>query len=517
MKKMNTALLATFVLTLGMTAGAWAAPATTANVSVDSPYYGYIEKLSAMGYLDTMPNGAKPYSRMQMAQWVVQAQDKAQTKPMPKYLSDEVEALAQYVAPEVATLRGEKAYDPVKLRSVSLTAAAQLSDTPRHSYSHIDRSHTTNAGWQTFGANRNGYKYGRDGNGILEAEISGNIGHETAIALRPRFSYDKDNDFSASLEEGYIKTRAGIWAFEAGKQAMTWGQGETGNLALGDNMRPLTTLQAHFIEPQKVGGFFRFLGQADVHLFYGFLEGDRRDRAAALGYKDYDDAGLIGIRADFSPTSYFTFGVSRLSMLGGDGNGLDSSDWGHWLYGRNDDADQDRWDDIAGGDFRLSLPGVTFYGELYGEDQSHYMPSKVAYRAGMYLPKLTHDGSWDMTLEMADTSDAWYGHQRFNNGWTYHDAIMGDAMGRDARKYYGAVRHYLPNETSIGLYAQRTEMERGMSIHPTVNEFGLTGQTKLGQDVYLNGIIGYANVENADFTVHTDHDKFATATIQWRY
>ena len=137
---------------------------------------------------------------------------------------------------------------------------------------------------------------------------------------------------------------------------MTWGQGETGNLALGDNMRPLTTLQAHFIEPQKVGGFFRFLGQADVHLFYGFLEGDRSDRARARGLKDYDDAGLIGIRADFSPTSYFTFGLSRLSMLGGKGNGLDGSDWGHWLYGRNDDADQDRWDDIAGGDFRLSLP-----------------------------------------------------------------------------------------------------------------------------------------------------------------
>ena len=63
---------------------------------------------------------------------------------MPKYLSDEVEALAQYVGPEVATLRGEKTYDPLKLRSVSLTAAAQLSDTPRHSYSRV-----VNAGWQT--------------------------------------------------------------------------------------------------------------------------------------------------------------------------------------------------------------------------------------------------------------------------------------------------------------------------------------------------------------------------------
>ncbi len=38
MKKMNAALMAVFVLSLGMTTGAWAAPVTTANVSVDSPY-----------------------------------------------------------------------------------------------------------------------------------------------------------------------------------------------------------------------------------------------------------------------------------------------------------------------------------------------------------------------------------------------------------------------------------------------------------------------------------------------
>lgn len=163
----------------------------------------------------------------------------------------------------------------MKLRSVSLTATLGTPQIRRgHSYSRA-----VNAGWQTFGANRNGYKYGRDGNGILEAEISGNIGHETASRPGTRFpSYDKDNDFSASLEEGYIKTRAGIWAFEAGKEAMTWGQGENGQSGLREQHASWTTIQAHFIEPQKVGNFFRFLGQADVHLFYGFLEGDRRDR-----------------------------------------------------------------------------------------------------------------------------------------------------------------------------------------------------------------------------------------------
>ena len=50
-----------------MPAAALAAPAVTANVPVDSVYYSYIEKLSGMGYISSMPNGAKPYSRMEMA------------------------------------------------------------------------------------------------------------------------------------------------------------------------------------------------------------------------------------------------------------------------------------------------------------------------------------------------------------------------------------------------------------------------------------------------------------------
>lgn len=40
---MKTTLMSALMLSLGMTASVWAAPATTANVSVDSPYYGYIE------------------------------------------------------------------------------------------------------------------------------------------------------------------------------------------------------------------------------------------------------------------------------------------------------------------------------------------------------------------------------------------------------------------------------------------------------------------------------------------
>lgn len=506
MKRKQLAALAACMLVFPM--GAMAASVTT-NVPLDSVYYSYIEKLSGMGYISSMPNGAKPYSRMEMAKWVQEAQKKEAEKPMPAYLQSQMQALETYLAPELAALQGEKLDNPIKIRTVTAEAAYNHSDTMRYGYRNIK------AGWQPFGENRNGYSYGRDGNIMANVEVSGNLNERVAVSLRPRFSYDKDNDGSASLEEGYIKTSLGIWHIEAGKQALMWGQGTSGHLLLGNNMKPLTTLQLHFDEPKQVGGFFRFLGKADFHAFYGMTDKDRRDDAASWGRTDYDDAGLLGLRLDITPTSYFTFGASRVSMLGGKNHGLSKSDWKHWVTGTNDSQQQDRWNDIAGFDFRLRLPGVQFYGEAYGEDQAHSMPCEWAYRGGVYLPRLTKDGSWDMTLEMAQTNEVWYQHGTYQNGWTYSGDIMGDAMGRDARKYYGAVKHYLPNEAYLGMYYQRTQMNRSSRLDSTVDEAALMGQRKLAANTYLRGTLGLARVRAAgqDNAYH----RFATASVQWMY
>lgn len=483
---------------------------TAANLPVDSVYYSYIDKLSGMGYIKSMPNGAKPYSRLEVAKWVLEAQDTAKEKPMPEYLQSQLDALSAYVAPEIDMLQGDAKQADVTLKTATVEGSYNGTDTLQYPYRNVQGS------WQPFGEGHNGYRYGRDGGVSTSMEISGNIGHNTAISLRPRIAYDKDNDGTASLEEGYIKTRLGTMEVEAGRQAMIWGQGASGNLLLGNNMKPLTTIQFHLNEPKKVGGFMRFLGDVDFHSFYGILDGDRVADAASHGRHDYDDAGLLGLRVDITPTSYATFGLSRVSMLGGNGNGLSKSDWGDWFTDTNAYTN-DKWDDIGGFDFRLRFPGVQWYGELYGEDQAGYLPSKVAYRAGAYFPRLTKDGSWDMTLEMAHTSDVWYSHWTFQDGWTYSGDIMGDPMGTNAQKYYGAVKHYLPYEGYIGLYYMRTERDRAKAMHPVVDEAALMGQQKIGDNVYLRGTLGLARIQSGNYDGQRDYTKFATAAFQWVY
>lgn len=499
------------LLLLSLFAGAFSfsAPAraqVSANVPVDSHYYDSIDKLSGMGYLDSLPNGARPYSRQQMARWVLEAERKAAEKPLPAYLADDLAALKQLVAPEAAALQGEgKGQDPFRLRKLTFGTGYLHSD--RFTY----RDRRTASEWAPFGEKRNGHKIGRNGGLGAELEASGNLGSEVALGIQGRAAWDKDNEGTASLEEAYVKTRTGAWAWELGREALVWGQGASGNLLLGNNMKPLTLIQAHLNEPIQAGGFFRFLGQVDFHAFYGRLDGDRAADAAGWGRQDYNHPGLLGLRLDVTPARWFTLGLSRVSLLGGDGNGLDSHDWGKWSYGHNADH-KDKWDDIAGLDFRFRLPGVQFYGEMYGEDQAHGLPSDWGYRGGVYFPQLTKDGSWDLLLETAYTNQDWYTHGTYQDGWTYSGDILGDAMGSDARKYYARVNHYFPGADRLGLYYQRTERERGMD-GPVVQEAGLTGRKKLKENLYLNGTVGYAAVKQGS----KDHVLFAGAEAEWEF
>lgn len=492
------------------------AQAVTADVPMGSVYYDYVDKLSGMGYIDDLPDGARPYSRLQMAKWVLQAEEKAKVKPMPRYLAEELATLRESFAAEVETLQGQRKQDDLALRQASVQLASYDSDQSSYKQSQKRGDGQPNAHWQPFGNGTNGYDYADGFNAVAKAEVSGNIGHQTAISVTPRLSFNDDDDAKLKLEEGYIKTKTGIVEYTAGREAMSYGQGKTGKLVLDHTMKPLTAVQVHLEDDVPVGGFFRFLGKQNYHVFYGQLEGDREDRVKS-GHTDYDHAGLLGLRADFTPSKAFTFGLMRVSMFGGDGNGLSKSDWRHWGTGHNDDAGEDRWNDIAGGDFRVRLPGVQFYGEVYGEDAGGLQPTERGYRCGTYLPQLTKDGSWDMTLEYASTNPFWYVHQKYQNGWTYSDDIIGDAMGNNARKYYVGVNHYLPGENQIGAYFMRTEFDRSTLNHPSVYEAALTGRVKLQDHFFIDGSLGLAKIEHADYTQRNDKDVFATATARWQY
>ena len=456
------------------------------NMPVGSIYYDYLEKLDGMGYLKSMLYGTRPYSRMDMARWTLEAREASKSKPdATDFVETMISRLEKALAPEIAQIRGGEgnAKPSFKLHSTSVELAA----TKLHNKNGYGYRGLTNGRWQSFSTNNKGHKYEDGGNMIVGMYASGNLGRDMALSVSGRAAWDKEN-VTASLDEAYLATRVGIWNIEAGKQAIVWGQGATGNLLFSDNARPRTMLKISNEEQPQSKGFLKFLGKTRFTAFASRLDGDR----TANGVHDYEHPWQLGFRGDFIYKN-FTVGVARASMLGGKGNSFGKHQFGKWVIGKNAYHD-DKWDDIAGIDFRWRMPGVTLYGELYGEDQAGFLPSDVAYRGGIYIPRLSYDGTWDMRLEGAHTNRSWYTHGTYRAGWTYRNDIMGDYMGTNATRLYANLNYYASAYDKVGFHGSYWTADQADNTKQKVKSAWLTYDKVLGDNDTLNFMAGLSDI-----------------------
>ncbi len=511
-KKVLTAGIMTTMLSCGVQASPsdWVSP----NVPLSSPLYRYIEKLDGLGYLRSMPTGAKPYTRLQMAKWLREIQAEAAQRPLPKYMRGITKQMERELAPELKILAGEQAVPSLSLKEVKLEAATYSGAALRYRQA-VGAGPL--AGYQPLNVNNNGYRYGEHGNVVALAWLAGKLSQDMAVALQPRFSYDSDQHGDVSLISGYITSRLNGIAVQIGKDPVFWGHGDSGSLILGNNMQPLTGIKLSNLQPYRTRGLFRFLGEMNFTGLYSELESNR----TALTENEVDKPSFVALRGDFTPQRNFTFGLTLTSMLGGKGRSLSSGDYWDWLLGRNDEAADDKWNNIAGADFKLRLPhwqGVQLYGELYGEDQGHYHPIKMAKRGGIYIPRLSGDGAWDLRLEFARTNGSWYVHQLYTAGYVYKGNIIGDPLGHDADKYYLKLGRYLTKDSRLFLCADRTVMERSTAIPQTINSYWLQYHTRLREDVFFDGSVGLARISNLDFINGLDDtNRFAAISVRWVY
>lgn len=514
MLKKSRIILALTLAVLSCTEVSYAAEKVTTNLSVGSIYYDYIEKLEAMGYVKSMLPGTKPYSRLDMAKWTLEASETAKSKPLPKYLDAYLTELTRALEPELALVQGQsdvyKAKRGVKLREAKVEFAAGDFHQEGYSYGTKDLS----AQWKAFNTNNQGYRYGDGLNFNTSANLSGMVGNEVAVSLTPRIGYDPDDTTKVSLEEGYIKTRIGAFGLEAGKEALVWGQGKSGNLAFGDNAKSQTMLRMVRGESERLPGIWSALGKMRSTTFISRLEGNRKEVSGSKGLQDFNHPYLFGTRMDFLYPG-FTLGASRLVMFGGDGNAMHGKDYTNLLLGKA----EDKWNDMAGIDARLRLPGVQLYGELYGEGQTHYLPdNNVAWIAGVYFPLLTRDGSWDLRIETARTTDAWYTNDTYQNGWTYDGNIMGDPMGRSASKYYLGAKRYLNAYEDIGFNILQVEMDSELQSQQKVTESWISYNRKIKDNMFLDAMLGIVKLKNANAIAgHDVTDKFMKVGVRFTF
>lgn len=131
--------------------------------------------------------------------------------------------------------------------------------------------------------------------------------------------------------------------------------------------------------------------------------------------RDYQPARptAIGMRFTVRPLAGLELGASRYIYWGGEGRSESPSSLWHALTGSGtniNDVAQDGPDpgnEIAGVDFRWSLPvgasTLLMYGQIAGEDEAGYLPSKRFGTLGLQGRHLVGADRWQWTLEATDT------------------------------------------------------------------------------------------------------------------
>jgi len=257
-----------------------------------------------------------------------------------------------------------------------------------------------------------------------------------AVELEPAMIYSKERH-EFNLKTGYVKLSYWNIELEAGKDSMWWGPGYHGAMLLSDNAYPLNLVRLRNAHPFTLPSVYEKLGKWNVDFFVAQLDKGR----------DHPHAKLGGLRIEWAPVDYFTFGVSRTALFGGNGrprNGLVNY-WNMFITKgeQNQDPTVNRSKQFADFDFKLNIPwrdspfdfctDLQLYGEWAGTDHFGPWQNKApGYLGGILVSDLFGSQALDFRAEFAHTDAAWYVSGIYTNGYRYKGDVIGHHMGTSA-------------------------------------------------------------------------------------
>ncbi|MFT5604380.1 MAG: hypothetical protein ACI9G5_001339 [Paracoccaceae bacterium] len=277
------------------------------------------------------------------------------------------------------------------------------------------------------------------------------IGERWAGRLRAT-NVDDPLDGDHTISDGsYLSGLLGNWVFTVGAIDRWWGPAWESGLILSNNARPVPaiSLQRNSSEPFD-WSLLHWLGPWQFTTFIGELESDRI----------IANTKLVGARFSFRPTKWLEFGASRTAQWGGKGRPQDFSSFKDVILGNADNgggpAGSDPSNQLAGFDWRFSIDckiPVGVYGEMIGEDEAGYQPSKRIFVMGVDAAIPLSNSELRLVFESADTAtrrvdkgegefNVAYEHSTYRSGYRHRGRSIGASVDNDSRAHHLSAQWY---------------------------------------------------------------------------
>lgn len=440
-------------------------------VPIESWVYPAFERLAAEGYLPAAFFSLRPWTRMDCARLVDEAEDLAEnnaeqiaSRPIESDVPALLASLKEEFAVELARRAGARNVE-FRLESLDQRVTA-IAGRPLTDGFHFGETLVNDDG-RPFAEGANLYSgvSFRATAGPFAAYVSTELQRVPSapvpdpLAQQQIAAADFTPAAAAGPASGFLRGRlleANVSfmisnnEFTIGRQSLWWGPARSGATLFTNNAEAIDMVRYDRVRPLILPSFLKLLGPIRAQIFIGRLSGTQFVRPSGLSFGTSgtalgDQPFIHGEKFSFKPTPNFEFSVSRTVIFGGTGSPVNSSTVLRSIFststmnGTNDPGDR-----RAAFDAQYRIPGLrnclTGYFDGFSDDQPFPLvyPTESSWLSGFFLrcvphlPRLTFraEGLLSPHRDLAFPG-FFYFNVHYLSGYTNNRQLIGSWIGRE--------------------------------------------------------------------------------------
>lgn len=539
-------------------------------VPVDNWIYPALERLHALGYVDTAYLGMRPWTRISIAHMLELSADRIEFGTRNDEARSIYAALVRELQPDIDR-SVDGAPPQVELESI-YTNLREISGTPLRDSFHLGQTIVDDYGrpyesgfnnYSGFSARAMAGRFSLYFRGETQYAPSA-AGYSAALAADLSTNLDgipfSGNSQFATIPEGPIPTTGRVRVMEAtlsyhllgheisfGKDDHWLGPDSGASMLWSNNAENIYNFEINRIEPLRIPGLSRLTGPFRYDFFVGELRG--HTLVPNPPYQANPSPNIANVinpgdpwvhmeKISFKPTRDLEFGFDRLTVWGGKGHEpITVHTFLHSFFsfqnvtpnekfGKDDPGDR-----LGTFDFTWRLPYLSHWITLYTDSLVHDDVSPVAapHRAGLhpgiYLARFPGFEHLDLRLEGAstDTPSASTQNGQFlyweyieRQGPTNNGFLSGDWVGRQGKGGQAWLTYHLsPQEMIQFQYRNAKAANAFIPGGTTQNDF--TGQLvkRVRKDFELRGLFQYERWKAPIYETGLHTDSVAQFQFTW--
>jgi membrane-associated phospholipid phosphatase len=504
----------------------------TPYVPLDSWIYPALDRLAALGYIDSAFSGMRPWTRRECLRQLQEAETKGIDGDENSEAGRLIDTLEREFHPEAeatgdgtdgAGFRLESLYSRTEhISGAPLTDGYTFAQTQ---YNDFGRPFAE--GWNTV----NGFSaYATKGPWVAyvrgELETSPSI---PAYSLPTRQVMQQVDSFpelapgtptaaqtDLRLLDAYVGLMFSNWEVTFGKQSLWWGPGNGGPLDFSDNIQPINMFRINRTTPLKLPSFLGWLGPMRTEFFLGQLDGQTfvlnptgfvGNFGKTLNPQPFINGQYIG----FKPTRNFEFGFFRTTIYGGPGYPFT---WHTFVRSLVSSENQTLGSPNKPGNrtsalsFSYRLPRLrdwlTFYGDGYTDDQFSPIAyaDRSAWHAGLFLSHVPWVSKLDLRAEGIYTDvppgggpitpGDFYFNATWRSGYTNDGNIIGSWVGRGAQGAQAWSNYWFNARSRVQVNFRHEKVSQVfVPSGGTVTDFGARGDYSFRHNLSFSAAVQY--------------------------